>query len=226
MYRARRMGGDERERRWCGGVRRGGPRCQERPAFGFGVRKLYCSIAAEYPHRDRDMEDSEHRRPLGSGGGRERRKSGESGLDEPAVVPELTHPVAVGYSGSAPSQHALAYATGMAKLLVRPLLIVSVVRSPIYCEPFTGEYVGPTSSHEDPERWLLAEFGRVCGQGSPAVKAVICVGKPSRQLAAAAAESRADVLIVGAPACRWHRVAWSVPAWLVRHACCPVVVVP
>jgi len=49
---------------------------------------------------------------------------------------------------------------------------------------------------------------------------------PSRHALAYAADTRADAIVLGAPA-RWvHRIAGSVPVWLTRHARCPVVIVP
>ena len=43
---------------------------------------------------------------------------------------------------------------------------------------------------------------------------------------AAAVEYSADALVVGASAGPWHHVTGSLPAWLVKRARCPVIVVP
>ncbi len=51
-------------------------------------------------------------------------------------------------------------------------------------------------------------------------------GDPARQLACVAAEKTADAIVIGAPEHLMHRFAGSVPAWLARHARCPVVIVP
>jgi len=59
-------------------------------------------------------------------------------------VPALRfeHPVVAGYDGSASSRNALAYAAGLSLRLGRPLLIVYVCSSGVYCEPLTGQVVG------------------------------------------------------------------------------------
>src|SRR6202041_659625 len=54
----------------------------------------------------------------------------------------LEHPVVAGYDGSASSRNALAYAAGLSLRLARPLLIVYVCSSGVYCEPLTGQVVG------------------------------------------------------------------------------------
>jgi nucleotide-binding universal stress UspA family protein len=159
-------------------------------------------------------------------GFRERRKRVKFQPGEPATVPELDHPIVVGYDGSAPSRNALAYASGMAKRLGQPLLIVHVIPPRIYCEPLTGQVIGLARSREELDNWLLAEFTQIWDQGGLEVKVLNRVGSPARELAATAAESHADALIIGAPSHPWHHVAGSIPAWLVRHACCPVIVVP
>ena len=51
-------------------------------------------------------------------------------------------------------------------------------------------------------------------------------GSPARQLVAAVVEYSADALVIGASACSWPYLAASLPAWLVKAARCPVIVVP
>jgi len=147
----------------------------------------------------------------------------------------LDHPVIVGYNGSPSSRNAMAYAAGVAMRLNRPLLIVYVCSSGVYCEPLTGQVVGVQRDTEALERWLLAELdqvtGGLCGcEGTHGAMLEVHVrtrrGSPARELAAAAAEFSADALVIGAPAHFWHRIAGSVPGWLARHARCPVIVVP
>lgn len=138
----------------------------------------------------------------------------------------LAHPVVAGYDGSPSSRHALAYAAGMSRRLSRPLLIVHVSPPGVYCEPLTGQVIGAVRDRSETERWLLAELDEVCDRSGLEVRLVTRRGNPARELAAAADESGADALVIGAPGHRWHHVAGSVPGWLARHAHCPVIVVP
>ncbi len=138
----------------------------------------------------------------------------------------LEHPVIVGYDGSASSRNALAYAAGVSRRLGRPLLVVYVCSSGVYCEPLTGQVVGVPRDAEALERWLLAELDQVTGHAELEVHVRTRRGSPARELAAAAAEFSADALVIGAPRHLWHRVAGSVSGWLARHARCPVIVVP
>jgi nucleotide-binding universal stress UspA family protein len=138
----------------------------------------------------------------------------------------LQHPVIAGYDGSASSRNALAYAAGVSRRLGRPLLVVYVCSSGVYCEPLTGQVVGIPRDIEALERWLLAELDQVTGDTEVEVHVRTRRGSPARELAAAAEEFSADALVIGAPKHIWHRVAGSVSGWLARHARCPVIVVP
>jgi nucleotide-binding universal stress UspA family protein len=146
---------------------------------------------------------------------------------EPAIPAlRLEHPVVAGYDGSGSSRNALAYAAGLSTRLHRPLLIVYVCSSGVYCEPLTGQVVGVPRDAEALERWLLAELDQVTGNADIDVHVRTRRGSPARELAAAAEEFTADALVIGAPTHIWHRIAGSVPSWLARHARCPVIVVP
>src|SRR5271166_3069558 len=138
----------------------------------------------------------------------------------------LEHPVEAGYDGSASSRNALAYAAGLSRRLGRPLLIVYVCSSGVYCEPLTGQVVGVPRDADALERWLLAELDQVTGHAEIDVHVRTRRGSPARELAAAAEEFSADALVIGAPTHIWHRIAGSVSGWLARHARCPVIVVP
>jgi nucleotide-binding universal stress UspA family protein len=153
---------------------------------------------------------------------------GPASSGEPyASALRLEHPVIAGYDGSASSRNALAYAAGVSRRLGRPLLVVYVCSSGVYCEPLTGQVVGVPRDVEALERWLLAELDQVTG-GDADVEVHVRTrrGSPARELAAAAEEFSADALVIGAPKHIWHRVAGSVSGWLARHARCPVIVVP
>jgi nucleotide-binding universal stress UspA family protein len=147
-----------------------------------------------------------------------------TGPSVPAL--RLEHPVIAGYDGSASSRNALAYAAGLSLRLGRPLLVVYVCSSGVYCEPLTGQVVGVPRDAEALERWLLTELDQVTGSTEVDVHVRTRRGSPARELAAAAEEFSADALVIGAPTRIWHRVAGSVSGWLARHARCPVIVVP
>jgi len=142
---------------------------------------------------------------------------------------KLVHPVIVGYDGSTPARHALAYAAGTAWRLCRPLLAVYVTPSELYCqEPLTGlvSVVKREAEATDVERWLLAELDEMANPAGLEVHYGARRGSPARELAALAAELKADALVIGAPARSWHHLLGSVPGWLARHASCPVIVIP
>jgi nucleotide-binding universal stress UspA family protein len=144
------------------------------------------------------------------------------------AVPALSleHPVIAGYDGSASSRNALAYAAGLSRRLGRPLLVIYVCSSGVYCEPLTGQVVGVARDAEALERWLLTELDQLTGHAEVDVHVRTRRGSPARELAAAAEEFSADALVIGAPTHIWHRVVGSVSGWLARHARCPVIVVP
>jgi len=157
------------------------------------------------------------------------RRRRDDHAESTASALRLEHPVIAGYDGSASSRNALAYAAGVARRLGRPLLVVYVCSTGVYCEPLTGQVVGVPRDTEALERWLLGEIEQVTGQVQDAevdVHVRTRRGSPARELAAAAVEFTADALVIGAPTHFWHRIAGSVPGWLARHADCPVIVVP
>ena len=147
-----------------------------------------------------------------------------AGLQSSAL--RLEHPVIAGFDGSASSRNALAYAAGVSRRLGRPLLIVYVCSSGVYCEPLTGQVVGIPRDVEALERWLLAELDQVTGHAEVDVHVRTRRGSPARELASIAAEFSADALVIGAPRHFWHHLIGSVPSWLARNARCPVIVVP
>jgi nucleotide-binding universal stress UspA family protein len=142
-----------------------------------------------------------------------------------AVWP-IEHPVVAGYDGSTSARHALAYAAGLSRRLGRPLLVVYVANSGVYCEPLTGQVMGLSRDTEALERWLLSELDLVTDRDGLDVHIRTRRGSPARELATIASNLSADALVVGAPTKIWHQIAGSVPGWLARHARCPVIVVP
>jgi len=144
---------------------------------------------------------------------------------EPVALDGIARPILVGYDGSAPSRHALAYAAGMARRMDRPLVLAHVRPTPT-C--YALDYGCPLPA-EDPAElldWLCTELVATIDPGDMAVRCVERMGDPARQLAALASETRADAIVLGAPRHWLHRITGSVPVWLARHACCPVVMVP
>ncbi len=139
---------------------------------------------------------------------------------------ENDHPVVVGYDGSEPSRHALAYAAGLARRLGRSLLVAYVTTPGVFCEPMSGQVIAALRDGAETQQWLLAELDQGCDRTGLDVRIVTRQGRPARELAALAAEFSADALVIGAPGALWHHIAGSVPAWLTRHAHCPVIVVP
>ncbi|HXL91538.1 MAG TPA: universal stress protein [Streptosporangiaceae bacterium] len=167
------------------------------------------------------MEQAEPSMPLGRPQAGKRNKQ-----PVPHPVIRLDHPVIVGYNGSASSRNAMAYAAGVSLRLGRPLLLLYVCSSGVYCEPLTGQVVGAQRDTEALERWLLAELDQITGGAEIEVHVRTRRGSPARELAAAASDFCADALVIGAPRHFWRRIAGSVPGWLARHARCPVIVVP
>ena len=167
----------------------------------------------------------EGRRPE-QGQPRERPRADKRQGQRPVRPAGVVHPVVVGYDGSGSARNALAYGTGMARRLGRPLLIVYVTSPGVYCEPLTGQVVGLARDTESLERWLLTELDQVADAAGLEVHVRTRRGSAARELATVSAEFSADALVIGAPRRFWHHIIGSVPGWLARHARCPVIVVP
>ena len=139
-------------------------------------------------------------------------------LWHPAPAGHRRHPILAGYDGSAPSRHALAYAAGLARRADRWLLIVRIWR-------LGGLVPAPLTRHAQAERLrqLRAELAETDLTGLD-VEITVRIGDPAAELLKMAADRRADAIVIGS-AHRFRRLA-AAPARLVRHACCPAVVVP
>ena len=128
------------------------------------------------------------------------------------------HPILAGYDGSPPSTHALAYAAGLARRADRWLLIARIWR-------LGGLVPAPLTRDAQAERvqQLRAELAETDLTGLD-VEIIMRIGDPAAELIKIAADRRADAVVIGA-ARRFRHLA-AMPARLVRHACCPAVVVP
>jgi nucleotide-binding universal stress UspA family protein len=141
------------------------------------------------------------------------------GTDGPRVV-------LVGVDGTEPSLRAVDYAIGHARragaaavgLFVRPVAL-----------PYWGLPGAPEAVRNTFEACLLeaatylSERARACAVPHEFRERR---GDPARELAAAAEELRADLIVLGSPEGFRHRLAGSVPAQLVRMRRWPVLTVP
>ena len=129
-------------------------------------------------------------------------------LRHPALAARGRHPIMAVYDGSAASKRALAYAAGLARRADRWLVIVRTWRWDV-------RMAGRTQR-------LRAELADA-DLGGLDIEIVPRIGDPARELIRAAAERRADALVIGASR-RLTRAAMT--ARVVRGATCPAVVVP
>jgi nucleotide-binding universal stress UspA family protein len=136
------------------------------------------------------------------------------------------HPVIAGYDGSASARNALAYAAGLARKLGRPLLVLHVTLVLAFPGPMTGEVVTLLTDTERIEKWLHSELDEVADRSGMDVFVHARQGSAGRQLMAAVIEYSADALVIGASAGSSPFLPGSLPAWLVKRARCPVIVVP
>ncbi len=129
-------------------------------------------------------------------------------LRHPILAARGRHPILAVYDGSAASKHALAYAAGLARRTDRWLVIVRVWRIEL--------------RQAGRMRRLRAELAEIDLRGLD-VEIVSRIGDPARELVRAAAERRADALVIGASR-RLTRAPMTVR--VARRAACPTVVVP
>jgi nucleotide-binding universal stress UspA family protein len=140
----------------------------------------------------------------------------------------VAHPILAGFDGSAASRHALAYAAGMARRLDGYLIVAHVSAAQVAA---AGGYslmpiTGGGAVRDERLRWLLDELADAADVTGLRVEVLARDGDPARELANVAVQTNADAIVIGAPERLMHRFGGSVPAWLIRHASCPVVIVP
>ncbi|MFJ3338460.1 universal stress protein [Streptomyces sp. NPDC086766] len=77
--------------------------------------------------------------------------------------------------------------------------------------------------------WLRRELAGTLPAATPAgldVHVAACMGDAAPEPARPMDEHQADALVLGAPEHRLHHLIRSVPAWMARHAHCPVAIGP
>lgn len=141
------------------------------------------------------------------------------------ILEMITPPILVGYDGSTPSRHALAYAAGMARRMARPLMLAHVRPTPTRYA-IADEWIPPSEDPAELLDWMHTELAETIDPNGMTVHLVQLSGDAARQLAELAGETHADAIVLGAPEHWVHRIIGSVPVWLARHARCPVIVVP
>ncbi|HEX3816406.1 MAG TPA: universal stress protein [Mycobacteriales bacterium] len=143
----------------------------------------------------------------------------ELGTDGPQVI-------VVGYDATEPADHALAYATGLARRQGATLVVAFA--TPSYVIAAMGATVdaclaGVSDSIQQDIQHQVQRHMRDTGV---AWRFVAGNGDPVRLLESVAEESQADAVIVGHSQHREHRFVGSVAIRLVRSAKWPTIVVP
>ena len=133
-------------------------------------------------------------------------------------------PVIAGFDGSQSSEHALAYAAGLARRLGTRLVVV-YVRSTGTVMP-TGFGALDVLPDDIADSDLINQVGEVLSCCVVQWELLERMGSPDRELLAVADELRADAVVVGRSASRLHRLVGSVAGRIVRRCDQPVVVVP
>ncbi|OKI89383.1 universal stress protein [Micromonospora sp. CB01531] len=144
----------------------------------------------------------------------------ERGTDGPRVV-------LVGVDGTRTSLRAAAYAAGLARRQRSGLVVVFVSSPTPYAGIMTGVVAGAIQRTHDE---LAAELRDECRRGAEELGLPVTFlcrrGDAYTELCAAADETRADLVVVGASEQAGHRLVGSVATRLVRTGRWPVVVVP
>ena len=133
-------------------------------------------------------------------------------------------PIVVGFDGSASSEHALAYAAGVARRLGTRLVVVHVHPWAVTTYAF-APMVPPDLLTADDDLMNQRISHGLGTWGIPWT--LLCrTGTVHLQLEVTARELRADVLVVGRSHHMVHRFFGSVGARIARHCEHPIIVVP
>ena len=137
--------------------------------------------------------------------------------------------IMVGVDGSEESLVALRWAAEHALRTKATLEVISVYEPVPASVWVAGMYPIPYESEEswkvDAERRLAEAVTEALGESGPEVAQLVIPGSPARELAKAS--GRADLLVLGSRhAHGFGRLLGSTGASCIRHAGCPVVIVP
>jgi len=143
----------------------------------------------------------------------------ELGSDGPTLI-------MVGVDGSRTSLRAAAYAAGLARRQHCPLLVVFV--TPLSAN--VGAAPGAAAAMNEAAAETASEIEQLlhdrAAETGVQVEFRAVIGDPFTELKKAAAESRADAVVVGASEHAGHRIVGSLATRLVRAGRWPVTVVP
>ncbi|GHJ44232.1 universal stress protein A [Catellatospora sp. TT07R-123] len=144
----------------------------------------------------------------------------ECGTDGPRVI-------VVGVDGSPTSEHAAAYAAGLARRQRCRLVVVFVgAPSGLLTTMYADLAVAAADANDEVAEQLRAGARQAAEEMGLPVTFVVRQGDPFAQLRDTADQFKADMLVVGTSAQAGHRFLGSVATRLVRLGRWPVVVVP
>ncbi|MDI1461498.1 universal stress protein [Catellatospora sp. KI3] len=144
----------------------------------------------------------------------------ECGTDGPRVI-------MVGVDGSPTSEHAAAYAAGLARRQRCRLVVVFVGTSPgLVGSMYADLAVAAADANDEIAAQLRRDVRRAAEEMGLPVTFVVREGDPFARLRETADQFKADMLVVGVSAQAGHRFLGSVATRLVRLGRWPVVVVP
>lgn len=138
--------------------------------------------------------------------------------------------IVVGIDGSETSNHAGAYAVGMARRMRAELVAVYVHVIGPYAAAASASAPAALPLLQEAQGGVVAELRRQIEEsGSVAdldFELIERSGNPFRELVSVATQRRADAVVVGASMQAGHRLVGSLAVHLVREARWPVTVVP
>jgi nucleotide-binding universal stress UspA family protein len=143
----------------------------------------------------------------------------ELGTDGPRVI-------VVGYDATEPADHALAYATGLARRQGSTLIIAFAVPSYVLAAMGTTVDACLAGVGDAVTKEIQVQVEKHMADSGVSWKFVAGGGDPVRLLETVAAKYQADAVVVGHSRHREHRFIGSIAIRLVRSAKWPTIVVP